>query len=201
MNKINKLFFTSALVICSSSFANAQVSNKNFVGPSVEVGTQFKNLDVKSEDFIFTDEANTLGRLAFNYGLPSSDRTVIALGASYTAGKSRASISNYYGNLNVVYDNMYALYVAPTYVVNETTAIFAKGSYNKADASLSYSSFIDDIETIKKNINGFGYGIGITTFISKDVFLKAEIEQVNYGSFGDIKTKHTNSTIAVGVKF
>jgi outer membrane immunogenic protein len=106
--------------------------------------------------------------------------------------------------VNVTYDNMYALYVAPTYVVNETTAIFAKGSYNRASKEVS-QQFFGDLESLKKNINGFGYGLGITTFISKDVFLKAEIERVNYGSETldgiAAKTKHTNSTIAVGIKF
>ena len=214
MNNINKLLLTTALVTCSFSAASAQVSNKNFVGPSVEVGIQFKNLDSSIDDggtpAIFNNDSNTLGRLAFNYGLPTSDKLVVTLGASYTAGKSKASTSGYVGTTNAVYDNMYALYVAPTYVVNDTTAIFAKASYNSASARLSYTSFYGDGDggaylSDKNTINGFGYGVGITTFVSKDVFLKAELEKINYGN-NDIdgtalKSRETNATIAVGIKF
>ena len=58
---------------------------------------------------------------------------------------------------------------------------------------------------IKNTIDGFGYGVGITTFVSKDVFLKAELEKINYGN-NDIdgtalKSRETNATIAVGIKF
>ena len=210
MNNINKLLLTTALVTCSFSAASAQVSNKNFVGPSVEVGIQFKNLDSSVDDEegnpgIFNNDSNTLGRLAFNYGLPTSDKLVVTLGASYTAGKSKASTSAYVGTTNAVYDNMYALYVAPTYVVNDTTAIFAKASYNSASARLSFTTTEGAYVSDKNTIDGFGYGVGITTFVSKDVFLKAELEKINYGS-NDIdgavlKSRETNATIAVGIKF
>ena len=210
MNNINKLLLTTALVTCSFSAASAQVSNKNFVGPSVEVGIQFKNLDSSVDDegtpAIFNNDSNTLGRLAFNYGLPTSDKLVVTLGASYTAGKSKASTSDYIGTTNAVYDNMYALYIAPTYVVNDTTAIFAKASYNSASARLSYfSSYGGSFVTDKNTIDGFGYGVGITTFVSKDVFLKAELEKINYGKIdiegSALKSRETNATIAVGIKF
>lgn len=210
MNNVNKLLLTTALVTCSFSAASAQVSNKNFVGPSVEVGIQFKNLDSSVDDegtpSIFNNDSNTLGRLAFNYGLPTSDKLVVTLGASYTAGKSKASTSDYVGTANAVYDNMYALYIAPTYVVNDTTAIFAKASYNSASARLSFASaYGSSFVTDKNTIDGFGYGVGITTFVSKDVFLKAELEKINYGN-NDIdgsalKSRETNATIAVGIKF
>ena len=210
MNNINKLLLTTALVTCSFSAASAQVSNKNFVGPSVEVGIQFKNLDSSVDDegtpAIFNNDSNTLGRLAFNYGLPTSDKLVVTLGASYTAGKSKASTSGYLGTTNAVYDNMYALYIAPTYVVNDTTAIFAKASYNSASARLSFTSdIVDSFVTDKNTIDGFGYGVGITTFVSKDVFLKAELEKINYGNNdidgSTLKSRETNATIAVGIKF
>lgn len=210
MNNINKLLLTTALVTCSFSAASAQVSNKNFVGPSVEVGIQFKNLDssvdAEGTPAILNNDSNTLGRLAFNYGLPTSDKLVVTLGASYTAGKSKASTSGYLGTTNAVYDNMYALYIAPTYVVNDTTAIFAKASYNSASARLSFTSdIVDSFVTDKNTIDGFGYGVGITTFVSKDVFLKAELEKINYGNNdidgSTLKSRETNATIAVGIKF
>jgi hypothetical protein len=44
MNKINQLLIaTTILAFAFSAAANAQVSVKNFVGPSVEVGAQATN--------------------------------------------------------------------------------------------------------------------------------------------------------------
>jgi hypothetical protein len=201
---------TSALVVANATLANAQVSIKNFIGPSVEVGIQFKNLDSSTTDggdkVEYNNDTNTLGRLAFNYGLPTTERTVLSVGASYTAGKSKASVSDYIGTVNVVYDNMYALYVAPTYVVSDTTAIFAKASYNSARAKYTYAgSYGGGYSSPTKRIDGFGYGVGVTTFVSKDVFLKAELEAINYGDNTvdetSLKSKETNATISVGIKF
>jgi len=218
MKKINKLMLTSALVVCSFSVANAQVTNKNFVGPSIEVGLQynkFKNSDNgDSNGYTSADnKIETLTRVSLNYGFPVAERTVLTLGASFTDGKNNFNSSTV-DEVGMKYDNMYSLYIAPTYAVTDSTAAFVKVSYNKADASGSVpweggSSYHSN----KKNISGQGIGAGVMTFITKDIFLKAEVERINYGSNTHIldndiasnnlslKSVATNTTISVGVKF
>ena len=111
------------------------------------------------------------------------------------------------------YDNMYSLYIAPTYAVNDSTAAFAKVSYNKVDASgSSLWTGVGSYDSNKKNISGIGIGAGVMTFITKDIFLKAEVERINYGSNTyildgpadtnlSLKSVATNTTISIGVKF
>ena len=234
MNKINKLLITTAILASFPVAGNAQVSSKNFTGPSVEIGLQQSTMKTTSDvtsntewsygDNLFStgnfaDNNSSLGRIAAQYGVPVAERFVLALGASYTAGSVSQDINSTYDSYNstlsVKYKNMMALYLEPTYVVSDTTAVFAKVSYNRADAKMDVSSNYDTIVnySANKTISGVGYGVGLTTFITKDVFLKAEIEQINYGKnafdlgagdYGNVvnaKTKQNNATISVGVKF
>ena len=217
MKQINKLMLTSALVVCGFSVANAQVSNKNFIGPSIEVGIQynkFKNSNTSDSAGIGWTSADnnteTLTRVSLNYGFPVAERTVLTLGASFTDGKNNFNSSTN-SEVGMKYDNMYSLYIAPTYAVTDSTAAFAKVSYNKVDASGS-SLWAGGYDSNKKNISGIGIGAGIMTFITKDIFLKAEVERINYGSNTyildgaeptnlSLKSVATNTTISVGMKF
>ena len=218
MKQINKLMLTSALVVCGFSVANAQVSNKNFIGPSIEVGIQynkFKNSNTSdSEGIGWTSADNnteTLTRVSLNYGFPVAERTVLTLGASFTDGKNNFNSSTN-SEVGMKYDNMYSLYIAPTYAVTDSTAAFAKVSYNKVDASGSTPWGGGSYYSNQKNISGLGIGAGVMTFITKDIFLKAEVERINYGSNTyildgavptnlSLKSVATNTTISVGVKF
>ena len=213
MNNINKLLLTSALVACSFSVANAQISNKNFVGPSIEVGIQSANLDIhdledETSNRVPTD-TKALGKVSFNYGFPATNRIVIDLGASYVAGKSSSGL----GYEEPELDKMYSLYVAPNLLLTDNTAIFAKISYNKANST---TSVYDDVNyrDVSKTISGLGIGAGVTTYLTKDIYLKAEIELVNYGSDkysvrnsedstndDSYSIKSNNASISIGVKF
>jgi opacity protein-like surface antigen len=235
MNKINKLLITTAILASFTVAGNAQVSSKNFTGPSVEIGLQQSTTKTTSDAgaeewgansrYVFTtgnfaDDNSSLGRIAAQYGIPVAEKFVLGLGASYTAGSVSQDINSEYNThnhtLSAKYDNMMALYLEPTYVVSDTTAVFAKVSYNRADAkmnAISNSSWYPYDYSASQTISGVGYGVGLTTFITKDVFLKAEIEQITYGKndfdlgsydVGNVvnaKTKQNNATISVGVKF
>jgi opacity protein-like surface antigen len=215
MNNINKLLLTSALVACSFSVANAQISNKNFVGPSIEVGIQSSNLIIHDLEEEFSNEVpsdtKALGKVSFNYGLPITNRTVIDLGASYVAGKLTAGLGYDAPKL----DKMYSLYVAPNLLLTDNTAIFAKISYNRANGTTAVYDGLDNRDS-SKTISGLGIGAGVTTYLTKDIYLKAEIERVNYGSdrytvkdYEDATITHdenysaksNNASISIGVKF
>ena len=214
MNNINKLLLTSALVACSFSVANAQISNKNFVGPSIEVGIQSANLDIRYSEDETSDDTDTkaLGKVSFNYGFPATNRIVMDLGASYVAGK----LNTVYGYDAPQLDKMYSLYVAPNLLLTDNTAIFAKISYNRANGSaVMYDG--SNYKDVSKTISGLGIGVGVTTYLTKDIYLKAEIERVNYGtdkySIKDYEdatitydedsysAKSNNASISIGVKF
>jgi opacity protein-like surface antigen len=238
MNNINKLMLTTALVasLSASAPALAQVSVKNFVGPSLSVGMQASTFKTASNapdeinDYglanyflygsTFSDSTHALGRIAAQYGIQAGEKFVIGVGASYTTGSAQQDINNSYSDgsygvsnsrLSVKYKNMMAAYVAPTFVVSDTTAVFAKVSYNKANAEMNFLSNYGGNynETAKTSVKGLGYGLGVTAFLSKDIFLTAEVEQINYknrtvstlGPDVSLKPQQKNATISLGVKF
>ena len=213
--RINKLLLTTAIV--SSAFfsvaANAQVSTKNFIGPSVEVGLVHQNtkLNQRYEGDSYSDRDEDYGaKFSAQYGFQTAvPNIVIGVGASYIPTTTKVFYEDY------KIKNAMAVYVEPTYVLSDSTAVFGKLSYNRASRNIvlpvpdvgSYGAFYDKKDTL----SGIGIGAGVVHFVKKDVFLKAEIESVNYGSetfpnwegldpFG-LKTTQLNTTVSVGMKF
>jgi hypothetical protein len=205
MNKITKLF---AVLVFASTFsvaANAQTSNKNFVGPSIEVG--FSNTTMNTDNpngyGVFQESTKSRPRIALNYGVAVQNNFVVGLGISRLLGNS-SDYSDFYNDDELMkYQSETSIYVAPTYLINDSTGVYAKLSYNRVNASYFYDAGYDEVAT--KTLSGYGYGLGIKSFISKDFYLLAEVEKVDYGTSDfdgyDIKSKATNATVSLGVKF
>jgi hypothetical protein len=211
--RINKLLLTTAIVSSAffSAAANAQVSTKNFIGPSVEVGLVHQNtkLNERYEGDSYSDRDEDYGaKFSAQYGFQTAvPNIVIGVGASYIPTTTKVFGEEY------KIKNAMAVYVEPTYVLSDSTAVFGKLSYNRASRNISlpvvddYGAYYDKKDTL----SGIGIGAGVVHFVKKDVFLKAEIESVNYGSETipnwspldpfNLKTTQLNTTVSVGMKF
>jgi opacity protein-like surface antigen len=216
MNKINQLLIATAILAFTFSAAvNAQVSVKNFTGPSVEVGMQATNtkLTLGAKTYNGSPEQNEnhtdyLTKLSAQYGFSTPiNNIVIAVGASFAPGTSSVLFDKW-GEFTEI-NRAKSLYIEPMYALNESTAIFGKLSYNKVDSKVYFDGTNDPNAIGSKTISGTGLGVGVTHFFTKDFFLKAEIESVHYGNNSydtyfdqyEAKTQQTNSTISLGVKF
>jgi len=221
MNKINQLLIaTTILAFAFLAAANAQVSVKNFVGPSVEVGVQATNTKLTLGDKTYFEydfevsknHTDYLAKLSAQYGFSTPiNNIVMALGASYTPGTATVNFTGneHYDEYTRIKHAM-SLYVEPAYVLSETTAVFGKLSYNRANSLVNFDNN-DPLDEDSIIISGIGIGAGITYFFKTDIFLKAEIESINYGTnkyypkrygpYYEAKTQQTNSTISLGVKF
>jgi opacity protein-like surface antigen len=66
----------------------------------------------------------------------------------------------------------------------------------------SSSSGLPDIS---KRLSGIGYGAGISVMLNKNIFAKAEVQQVSYNSWtyddDTMKPSTTIGTIGIGYKF
>lgn len=126
-------------------------------------------------------------------------------------------------NLNYSFKNHNSLYIAPTYLISDKTAFFGKVGYHQIKGQLNYKadytlgesdteannelSNVND--TASKNFKGWGYGLGLTTMISNNLFLQVEGEYVNYKSHTvsiddtsyKFKPESLNASISVGYKF
>ena len=109
---------------------------------------------------------------------------------------------------NITYKDHHSLYVMPTYLVNNSTGIFAKVGYHQQKGSLNYkniqtfsssSTIIDDdgassdalsalyeeatyTASGSRNFKGWGYGLGLKTLLTNNFYLQVEAEYIDYKS-------------------
>ena len=123
--------------------------------------------------------------------------------------------------LNYNYKDHYSIYVAPTYVVNNNSAFFAKIGWHTQKGTLKYSetytfadsadddgTFTNSNTSGSKTFEGWGYGLGyIHSFGNTYVQLDAEFIDYDKKSFksGDVtysfKPESLSASISVGYKF
>jgi opacity protein-like surface antigen len=197
---------------------------------------------------------NTIPFIDLAYGFPLSNNWLFKVGGRYDFSKTKSGSlksditvgenevlldapegeDNVYNvndvgeilNLNYSFKNHNSLYIAPTYLISDKTAVFGKVGYHQIKGELNYkanytltdpdytvnenSEFLSDVnDTASKNFKGWGYGVGLTTMISNNLFLQVEGEYVNYKghtvSIGDtsykFKPESLNASISVGYKF
>lgn len=138
---------------------------------------------------------------------------------------------------NITYKDHNSLYVMPTYLVNNSTGVFAKVGYHQQKGSLNYKNIqtLSNENTItdvgggveegglstyytadtftasgSKNFKGWGYGLGLKTLLTNNLFLQVEAEYIDYKSQSvtgtdDIvykfKPESLSGTISIGYKF
>ena len=226
---INKKLLASTALAGLLATSNAFSQTTNFVGPSLALTGSY--VGASSDNNVTGEEElnNTPGKrndfipgVDLNYGFAAGNNFVIGLGATYDFGKSKI------GGLNIIeiigedsvllkfnneLQDHYSLYVQPTYVINKDSAMFAKLGRHFAKASHSQTIIetgeFTSVES-SKNIEGWGYGLGLKTFLNNNLFVQAEAGIVDYETIEfetgleipmTIKPRIVNATISVGYKF
>jgi opacity protein-like surface antigen len=207
--------------------SNAFSQTSNFTGPSlalvashVDAENDNTNPDISLKTT--TAKNNFIAGVDFNYGFAIENNFVIGLGATYDfsktkTGKSTVSFFESEDEVTLTTNNElknhYSLYVQPTYVINKNSAMFAKLAKHFAKASITESSVDPSgnvILSTSENIEGWGYGLGLKTFLSNNIFVQAEAGIINYEKYEttntnpgvtSFKPEIVNATISVGYKF
>jgi opacity protein-like surface antigen len=184
------------------------------------------------------DQTNVIPGVDLNYGFAMGNNFVLGFGATYDFSKTKTGgfTSNYFINdedatftIDSNLKNHYSLYIQPTYVINKDSAMFAKVGRHYAKSSVkSAGGFIvlgesvgllGDDKTVSKNIEGWGFGLGLKTFLTSNLFVQLEGGIVEYDKInlpfslevedpgvvldntGSHKIKTTNAMVSVGYKF
>ena len=228
-NKTTKICCTLAL-LASVAATPALSQAKNFAGPSIAIGAGYNSLETPVK--LVEDDSGTISNLTFggskqnfnyladiSYGIEMNKDFVMSLGATYDFSKSESEIlsgtdetgasASFKGKLK----DHYSVYLQPTYLINSSTGIFAKASYNFAKANYTITSGADSL-SISDDINGWGYGLGIKSFINNNLFIQAEGSLTEYdktsknlvGDSGIIydmssKPEVLSAIISIGYKF
>jgi opacity protein-like surface antigen len=238
-NKTTKICCTLALLV-SVATTPAFSQSKNFAGPSIAIGGGYNSAKVKStetvienvserEDIAVGDTTNfSFGDNNFNglidlsYGIPIDNNFVLSIGATYDLTDTEVDAFNSTTTvgegetttIKAKFKDHHSVYIQPTYLINNSTGIFAKFGYHKAKGNLSLNNSTLDPISLSKNFDGWGYGIGAKTFINNNIYLQFEGSLVEYRSKGgnitnsdedvfneSIKPEILSALISVGYKF
>jgi hypothetical protein len=202
-SKLTKISCTLALL--ASVAATPASSQTNFAGLSGSIGIGYDSAKDSITDSGGTGnskENNWVSVLDLSYGIIASKDLVFSLGGTYSLKNSETKSEDFDTKLK----DRYSIYLEPTYLLSENTGIFLNLSYNKAKMTAA----ADDDVTLSEDVDAYGYGVGIKNFIDKNLFVKAQVNYVKYGSHNTtasdgvpttISPKTTTALISVGYKF
>ena len=196
MNKILKL---SAIALLASS-TSLMAQTKSFEGASIGI---FGGAIGAEADGNVTGTATTgSGSLGKVTGIAGVDLAygfaggAVAIGATYVpmkakfgtgSGNDSTSGTTITGELK----DHYTIYIQPTYVVNKDAALFAKIAYAHADIKTTNTT------TASSDVEGWGYGVGLKTFLTPNTFVQVEGTYTDYDSIRGTKSNGGGGTTTV----
>ena len=202
MNKILKL---SAIALLASS-TSLMAQSKNFAGASIGISGSMAGVEVEgstSDSSSATTGSGSFGKITpvpsvdINYGFEAGSNFVFGIGASYIPAKVEFGTNAFTDSTNSQRDavtgelkDIYSIYITPTYVINNNSALYAKVGYIHGDLSLSSSS--SNVVFTKKpsDVEGWSIGIGSKTMLTNNLYLTVE---GNYTEFDSITATTTDS--------
>lgn len=197
---MKKIITMMAVAAACSTSAFAQVSN--FTGVSAAANMTMDSSSTKFKDGSIADHsigANV--QAAYGYALTSD--VVLSVGAAYALTDAAAGdfIDNSNGAVTTKLKNQSSLYVEPGFLLNPTTLVYGKVSYESATLNLNGSGY-----TLNKDIKGTGFGVGVRTMLNKNMFLQVEAKQITFdkenpADTGPFQAKGTVGSIGIGYKF
>ncbi len=196
----------AAVAFSSSAFAQA----KNFEGftAGINVSSVGGSAKVNGTDESGGSQSETSGQQSFvpgielGYNFAASDSVILGFTATYDFTKTKFFDASDVDSFDSGYgQNRYSINFKPGYVIAPNVMLYATVGYNSMTLKSSGTGEPD----ISKRLNGIGYGAGISVMLSKNIFAKAEVQQVGYNSLtsGDdtVKPSTTIGTIGIGYKF
>ena len=227
---MNKMLKLSAIALLASS-TSLMAQSKNFAGASLglslsAVGAEISGSSTSSSGGTAGSNATSgsIGKVAeiaaidASYGFAMGANSVFVVGATYTPGKAKAGSGSYTdnntggadtGTLSVEIKDPYTIYVAPTFVVGNNAALYAKLGYSKADVNVNATGGAA-LTTKPNDLEGWTYAIGSKTLLTNNVYVGVEASVTDYDSISATRAtgvgitadaKVAQGTITLGYKF
>ena len=201
MNKILKLSAIALLASSTSLMAQSKgVSVAIFgaiAGAEVE-GSGSESTTVASNGSGSVGKVTPIGGLDIGYHVPTSNGSV-GFGATYIPVDAKIGqgtiTSGTGGSVTGKLKDHYTLYVQPALNLNKDSAVYFKIQYAHADLQISGATGSDTLE-------GWGGGLGLKTFYSKNAFIQAEANYTEYdGVSGRNVTRSGTTTTVSGTPY
>lgn len=237
MNKILKLSAIALLASSTSLMAQSKNFTGASLGLSISaIGAELSGSTTSSSGATSgTNNMNgSLGKVAeiaaidLSYAFAMGPNSVLAIGATYTPGKAKAGTGTYTDNnsggtcsapagactntntLTVEVKDPYTIYIAPTYIVGNNAALYAKVGYSKADINTNLSTTNDTLTAKPADLEGWTYAIGSKTLLTNNVYVGVEASITDYDTITATRSsgvsvsadpKVAQATVTLGYKF
>lgn len=178
----------------------------SMVGASTQLGGSIAGTDdsvdppvpVAAAGSIDMGKNSTIGVLDLGYGFRVNPNFVLGVGGTIDLGKTKSGAVNVNSPgdivpgvssgtlIQLIGKNHFSLYAQPTWLVTPETGLFFKVGYHQMsrgqEGMLGAMLAESTGGSPSMKFNGIGYGLGIKTYISKNVFVQAEVGMVNFKS-------------------
>ena len=187
----------------SAKFEGFSVSaGLSMVGASTQLGGDISQPDnqdppttMSAAGSIDMGKNNTIGVLDVGYGFRVKPNFVVGVGGTLDLGKTKSgavSVSTpdtpeLSGPLvQLIGKNHFSVYAQPTWLVTPDTGLFFKVGYHQMsrgqEGLLGAMLAAETGGAASMKLNGIGYGLGVKTYINKNIFVQAEVGTVNFKS-------------------
>lgn len=186
-------------LFASSSTVFAQAANFEGFTAGINVSSIGASTSMTVDgDRVSFGQQNFVPSVELGYNFAATKEIVLGLTATYDFTKTNAGElgPNYTAQL----ENRYSINFKPGYAVSQNALVYATVGYNSGTGKITN---VDGTKTF----TGIGYGFGTALMIDKNIFIKAEVQRIDFDSqnaFGDVlnvKPSATVGTIGIGYKF
>lgn len=194
---MKKNLLVAALFSVAATGALAQANPFNGFSAGVDVSSVGASTAITGEGSANLGQQSVVPTIEAGYTYGVTKEIALGLTATYDLADTKAgSVTNF----NIKGKNHYSINFKPGYVVGNTTMIYAIIGYNGMKGTVN-----DNGMSASQNFNGIGAGVGVQVLLDKNIYVKAEAQQITYSSFTDagvtIKPSATVGTIGLGYKF
>jgi opacity protein-like surface antigen len=182
---------TAIAAACTASFA----ADGFYAG--LGVGAVGGELKLSKNGASTVGKTSTVGLIEGGYAFSLDKDWGVALGATYDFNNTKFT-----GDLGIHAEgkNHYSLYAQPYWKLSPATSVFAKLGYHSMKTDVS-----GNLGSASKALAGFGWGFGLRTDATKNIYLQAEASWVDYESKTqsgiDMKPKTTAGILSIGYQF
>lgn len=199
-------------IIFALASTSVYAESSNFEGFEAGLSLGYVNADMvytdSNSDRLDWDKNDAVVQLGAAYHWPINDDWLIGLGATYDLNDTNAGTQTYNNeNIRAELQNHTSIYLQPTYVIDDTSAVFAKIGYHKARTKVTGPSTVWTDDNV--SVEGFGYGLGYKRLIQNNMFIQGEFLFVNYDDESlisgplsyEYKQKARYAVITLGYRF
>jgi opacity protein-like surface antigen len=178
------------ILVSSLVSASAMAQMAQFTGWNAGLNVNFNNAKSKTDSDSLSNQ-NTGGSLHGGYGFAINNDYAVLLDLDMTLDKIKTGETN---DTSIYFKSPAALSVAPAMLLNDSTLLYAKVSYESANFNY---------KTTNKAMNGYGLAAGARYILSKGVYLQAELKGIKYNEIkvDDNNVNSSNSQVNIGIGF